>query len=146
MSSFDSWPRAGQTQSLVACRIEASDEAELPPLAAASHPFAMRRRERPMVKIMLLLHRRQDLSVDEFRTYWHGQHRMLLERLPGLRRLVLNDVLPGPDGAPGPCDGISEDWFESPEAMQGAFASPEGQAVAADTPNFLDPALIQLVI
>ena len=71
---------------------------------------------------------------------------MLLERLPGLRRLVLNDVLPGPDGAPGPCDGISEDWFESPEAMQAAFASPEGQAVAADTPNFLDPALIQIVI
>ena len=98
-----------------------------------------------MIKIMLLLHRREDLSIDEFRAYWHGQHRALLERLPGLRRLVLNDVLPGPDGAPGPCDGIAEDWFESPDAMQAAFASPEGMAVAADTPNFLDPARIQIV-
>lgn len=98
-----------------------------------------------MIKIMLLLHRRPDLSAEEFRAYWHGQHRALLERLPGLRRLVLNDVLPGPDGAPGPCDGISEDWFESAAAMQAAFASPEGQAVAADTPNFLDPSRIQIV-
>jgi hypothetical protein len=46
-----------------------------------------------MLKIMLLLHRRQDLSAEEFRTYWHGQHRALLERLPGLRRLVLNDTV-----------------------------------------------------
>jgi uncharacterized protein (TIGR02118 family) len=97
-----------------------------------------------MIKIMLLLHRRADLSVEEFRAHWHGQHRALLGQLPGLRRLVLNDVLPGPDGAAGPCDGISEDWFESAEAMQAAFASPAGQAVAADTLNFLDPARVQL--
>lgn len=98
-----------------------------------------------MIKIILLLHRRADLSIEEFRAYWHGPHQALLVRLPGLRRLLLNDVLPGPDGSPGPCDGISEDWFESPEAMQAAFASPEGQAVAADTPNFLDPSRLQTV-
>ena len=48
-----------------------------------------------MIKIMLLLHRRPDLSVEEFRRYWHTEHQALLVRLPGLRRLVLNDVLPG---------------------------------------------------
>jgi uncharacterized protein (TIGR02118 family) len=57
----------------------------------------------------------------------------------------LNDVLPGPDGAPPPCDGIAEDWFDSPEAMQAAFASPEGQAVAADAANFLDLARLQML-
>ncbi|HEY3061859.1 MAG TPA: EthD family reductase [Roseiflexaceae bacterium] len=98
-----------------------------------------------MIKIVLLLHRRADLTVEEFRRQWHGQHTELLSRLPGLQRLVLNDVLPGPDGAPPPCDGIAEDWFDSPEAMQAAFASPEGQAVAADAANFLDLARLQML-
>ena len=99
-----------------------------------------------MVKIMLLLHRRPGMSVDEFRQYWHQHHRPLLERLPGLQRLVLNDVLPGPDGAPPSCDGIGEDWFESPEAMQAAFASAEGQAVAADAAQFLDLNRMQILM
>jgi uncharacterized protein (TIGR02118 family) len=99
-----------------------------------------------MVKIVLLLHRRPDLSVDEFRRYWHQTHQPLLERLPGLRRLVLNDVLPGPDGAAPSCDGIGEDWFDSLEAMQAAFASTEAQAVAADVVNFLDLSRFQMLM
>ena len=99
-----------------------------------------------MVKVMLLLYRRPGMSPDDFRSYWHEQHQPLLERLPGLRRLVLNDVLPGPDGAPGACDGIAEDWFDSPEAMQAAFASPQGQAVATDAAAFLDLARLQLLV
>jgi uncharacterized protein (TIGR02118 family) len=99
-----------------------------------------------MVKVMLLLYRRPGMSRDEFRRHWHEQHRPLLERLPGLHRLVLNDVLPGMDGTQPDCDGIGEDWFESPAAMQAAFASPEGQAVAADAAAFLDLARLQLLV
>jgi uncharacterized protein (TIGR02118 family) len=99
-----------------------------------------------MVKIVLLLHRRADLSVDQFRQYWHEAHRPLIERLPGLRRLVLNDVLPGQDGAEPTCDGIAEDWFDSVDAMQAAFASPEAQAVAADVVNFLDLSRLQMLM
>ena len=99
-----------------------------------------------MINVMLLLHRRPDLSVEEFRRYWHTEHQALLMRLPGLRRSVLNDVLPEPDGVQPPCDGIAEDWFDSPQAMQAAFASVEGQAVAAETPNFLDPTRLQILV
>ena len=99
-----------------------------------------------MVKIVLLLHRRADLTVDEFRRYWHDTHRPFLERLPGLRRLVLNDVLPGRDGAEPACDGIAEDWFDSLEAMQAAFASPEAEAVTADVVNFLDLSRFQMLM
>ena len=99
-----------------------------------------------MVKIVLLLYRRPDLSPDDFRRYWHETHRPLLERLPGLRRLVLKDVLPGPDGGAGACDGIAEDWFDSLEAMQAAFASPEAQAVSADVVNFLDLSRFQMLM
>ena len=99
-----------------------------------------------MVKIVLLLSRRPDLSAEDFRRYWHERHRPLLERLPGLRRLVLNDVLPAPDGVPTACDGIAEDWFDSPAAMQAAFASAAGQAVAADAANFLDLSRLHLLV
>ena len=99
-----------------------------------------------MIKIILLLYRRPDLSADEFRRYWHERHRPLLEQLPGLRRLVLNDTLPGPDGTAATCDGIAEDWFDSPEAMQAAFASAEGQVVAADAATFLDLSRLQLLV
>ena len=99
-----------------------------------------------MLKVMLLLSRRPDLSVDEFRRYWHEQHRPLLERLPGLRRLVLNDVLAGADGASPEYDGISEDWFDSPAAMQAAFASAEGQALTADAAQFLDLARLRVLV
>jgi uncharacterized protein (TIGR02118 family) len=99
-----------------------------------------------MVKVVLLLHRRGDMSTDEFRRYWHERHRPLVERLPGLRRLVLNDVLAGPNEMPTPCDGIAEDWFDSVESMQAAFASPEAQAVAADVANFLDLSRFQMLM
>jgi uncharacterized protein (TIGR02118 family) len=59
---------------------------------------------------------------------------------------VLNDVLPGLDGDPAACDGIAEDWFDSPAAMQAAFASPEGQAVAADAAAFLDLGRLQPLV
>jgi uncharacterized protein (TIGR02118 family) len=99
-----------------------------------------------MVKVILLLARRPDISADAFRRYWHEQHRPLLERLPGLRRLVLNNVLPGADGAGPEYDGIAEDWFDSPEAMQAAFASAEGQALTADAAHFLDLARLRVLV
>jgi len=99
-----------------------------------------------MVKVVLLLYRRGDMTVDEFRQYWHATHRPLVERLPGLRRLVLNDVLPSYDGTAPACDGIAEDWFDSVEAMQAAFSSPEGQAIAADVVNFLDLSRFQVLM
>ena len=58
--------------------------------------------------------------------------------MPGYRRSVINYVLPNPDGSAPAYDGIGETWFASAEAFQSAMASPEGQAVFADTPNFLD--------
>jgi uncharacterized protein (TIGR02118 family) len=99
-----------------------------------------------MVKAMLLLRRRPGTSHEEFRHYWHERHRPLLERLPGLQRLILNDVLPGVDGTQSDYDGIGEDWFESAAAMQAAFASPEGQAVGADAAVFLDVTRPQLLV
>ena len=99
-----------------------------------------------MVKLMLLLHRRQGMSVEDFRRYAREQHLPLLLRLPGLTRLVINFAQPDHTGAAPPCDAIAEDWFESMEAMGAAFQGPAGQAVQADAPNFLDMSRFEMIV
>ena len=92
-----------------------------------------------MVKVIILLPRRADLSPEAFKQHMRETHLPLVTKLPGLRRLVLNWVLPDPNQPPPAYDAVSEDWFDDPAAMGAALASPEAQAVAADMPNFLDP-------
>ncbi len=99
-----------------------------------------------MLKVILLLHRREGMSAEDFRRYWRESHSALLLQLPGLRRLVFNYAQSDETGGAPAYDGISEDWFESAEAMQLAFASPAGEAVAADAPNFLDVARVRMLV
>jgi uncharacterized protein (TIGR02118 family) len=98
-----------------------------------------------MIKVIVVLQRRPGMSREEFRAYWRTRHAPLLRQLPGLVRLVFNHPQPGPDGEPA-YDGFSEDWFDSPEAMAAAFASPAGQAVMEDSANFLDLSRMQVVV
>jgi uncharacterized protein (TIGR02118 family) len=107
-----------------------------------------------VVKLVVLLYRRPDLSVEAFRRHLRETHLPLVARMPGLRRLVVNLPLPGEPGVPVPgdpaaaqgCDGVGEDWFDSVEALRAALASPEGQAVAADAPNYVDTTRAQLLV
>jgi uncharacterized protein (TIGR02118 family) len=98
-----------------------------------------------MIKAVVALNRRPDLSVEQFREHFHSTHIHLLRQLPGLRRLVVDFALPGPDAEPA-YDGFGEDWFDDAEAMQQAFASPAGQAVLADAANFLDLSRLKVVV
>jgi uncharacterized protein (TIGR02118 family) len=41
---------------------------------------------------------------------------------------------------------VGEDWFDDAQAMQAAFASPEGKAVIDDTPNFVDMSRFRLMV
>jgi uncharacterized protein (TIGR02118 family) len=99
-----------------------------------------------MTKMILLLTRRADLSPAQFRHYWHETHRPLLLGLPGLRGLVLNEVLPDPTDPRERPDGVAEAWYESTAAMQAAMASPAAQRVITDVPNFLDAAKLQILV
>jgi uncharacterized protein (TIGR02118 family) len=99
-----------------------------------------------VLKLMVLLPRRADLSREAFDRYLRDTHAPLVTRLPGLRRLVVNHVLPDPGGAAPAYDAIAEDWFDGPQTLQAALASPEGQAVNADAPNLFDLARMQLLM
>ncbi len=86
-----------------------------------------------MVKVMVLLARRPDMSVDEFRAQLQDKHVPLVLQLRGLKRLVVNQRLPEPAGADPVYDAIAEDWFESFEAMNAAFASDAMKAIQHDS-------------
>ena len=60
-----------------------------------------------MVKLVLLLHRREGMSVEEFRRYAREQHSPLLLKLPGLTRMVINYAQPDHTGAAPPYDALS---------------------------------------
>jgi uncharacterized protein (TIGR02118 family) len=99
-----------------------------------------------VVKAIVLLPRRSDMSREDFERYMRETHLPLVVRLPGLRRLVLNWVLPDPDGSAPPYDAVAEDWFDDAQAMGAAFASPEGKTVANDISNFLDMSRFRLMV
>lgn len=83
-----------------------------------------------MFKAMILLTRREDLSHQEFVTWWTQEHRTLAAQLPGVRRIVFNVV--DEEGEPG-VDGVAELWFDTREAFEAAYATPIGQETAADS-------------
>lgn len=99
-----------------------------------------------MIRAIVLLPRRDDLTPEEFARYGRETHLPLVTQLPGLRRLVVSRVLPDPNGPPPTFDAVAEDWFDDLAALQAAFASPAGQAVMADAPNFLDMSQLQVLV
>jgi uncharacterized protein (TIGR02118 family) len=98
-----------------------------------------------VIKVIVLLPRRDGMSQDEFARYAQEQHFPIATKLPGLRRLVFNRVVPDPNGASPAYDAVAEDWFDDFAAMGAAFASPEGHAVIADAANFLDMTRLQVL-
>ena len=56
--------------------------------------------------------------------------------MTGYSRFEVTKFLSAPDGGPAAYHRMAEFWFETPGAMQATMSSPEGQAAAADIPNF----------
>ncbi len=97
------------------------------------------RRKSAMIKVTYVVFKKPDMSREEFSRYWRDTHAPLAKKVPGLRKYVQNHALPDPEGGEPPYDGTADIYFDSPEAMQESLATPEGQAVLADIPNFCDP-------
>lgn len=84
-----------------------------------------------MVKVMILLTRRPDLTHEEFVQWWLERHIVIAGDLPHVRKATLNVVLDDPDAAG--FDGVGELWFDSITDMEAAYASEVGRAVIADS-------------
>lgn len=100
--------------------------------------------DRPLLKRMSLLRRREDVSADDFKREWREEHAHLLQRVAGMRGYRQNLVVgrEAPKGHPVdreglPIDGIVELWFDDADALNQAFASPKGQTLMAHAREFI---------
>ena len=95
-----------------------------------------------MHKIIVLYNEPKDPA--HFRKYYVETHVPFAAKLPGIKSYGYSfDVkLLGPGKAPYFC--IFEAEFESEAALMNAFQSKEGQAVAADVPNYATGAVTMM--
>src|SRR5437868_6820180 len=91
-----------------------------------------------MVKFMVVLCRRPDLSVEEFRTNLRTIHGPMAERIPGLKRYVQNHVTRDPSRKHPGWDAIVELYWDDRESMEAAWRSPEGRAATKHLEDFVD--------
>ena len=94
-----------------------------------------------MIKVMVFLTKRDDLSRDEFRAHWRDPHGAIALRMPGLRRYIQNHALA--DGAEH--DGVAEMWFDDQPALAAAFSSPAAVEAAQDSAHFIATTKIIIV-
>jgi uncharacterized protein (TIGR02118 family) len=83
-----------------------------------------------MLKVISLLKRKEELTLEDFRKWAQDEHPPLGKQLPGLRHYRMSVVL---DDDPNlPYDAVSEFWFDDNEARLAAFATEAGKAAAGD--------------
>ena len=91
------------------------------------------------VKLVVLVKRTWGTSVEELRRHALETQAPLDLALPGVRRVVYGLARDGLYGlGEPPFDGVLNLWFDSPEAVTQALASPEQQARVANLPSFLE--------
>jgi len=99
-----------------------------------------------MVKVVAIIHKRPDMSREEFLRYWREVHAPLASGMEGVRRYVINPALePFAPGATA-FDGVAELWFDDAVAARRAFGSPVGIATTQDLAKFARPEKTQIVI
>ena len=93
------------------------------------------------VKAVEFLSRRPGSPVEEFQRHWLDGHGPLVARIPGLRRAVLSATRRSAyaAGRTPRHDGATLMWFDPPEGLRAAAASPEYAAAVADRSRFLAP-------
>ena len=91
-----------------------------------------------MLKFAVVLYKRSDMTFEGFRDYFRNIHGPLVQRIPGLRKLVYNYVGADPTRKPPTWHGIAELYFDDFEAMQAAWSTPEGKAATKDLEAFVD--------
>jgi uncharacterized protein (TIGR02118 family) len=81
-----------------------------------------------MLKFVVVLYRRPDLSPEAFFANLRDEHGPLAERIPGLRRYIQNHVVPDPKREHPGWDAVIELYWDDWASMEDAWATPEGQA------------------
>ncbi len=83
-----------------------------------------------MLKVFSLIKRREDLSLEEFRTWILEQHAPKGRELPGMREYKVSVI--EQDDPDLPYHAVTELYFDDEDAFKAAFASEAGKAAGAD--------------
>lgn len=94
-----------------------------------------------MLKFMVVLYKKPGMSEEEFHRFLREVHGPMALKLPGLRRYVQNHVVKDSKRAHPGWSAIIELYFDDREAMEAAWATPEGEAATADVGEFADLSL-----
>ena len=96
-----------------------------------------------MIKRTSLVWKRPELSLEEFRRLWLGEHVQYAKRLKGLREYVIDFVTEGPNGAP---QGIATLRFDTRKALHAAFSEPQlSRDLARTRENFASRVQVTIV-
>ena len=103
-----------------------------------------------MVKVMIFIKRRADLSMEEFRRHYEEVHVPLsFEHLPLMRKHARNYVHRR-KGAPEPdYDCVTECWFDDWDALKttsALIATEKKELIAEDEARFMDRSSIRSII
>jgi uncharacterized protein (TIGR02118 family) len=91
-----------------------------------------------MCKMIVVLHRRHDFTRERFVSYLRDVHGPLAERLPRLVAYRQNHVVDDPNRRDPGWDAVVEMWWESQDAMESDWRTPEGRAATDDLEAFAD--------
>ncbi len=104
-----------------------------------------------MIRLVTLLKRRDDVSVNDFTTFWKSdevdaaiEHAVALYKPVKWQRarvlnLAIHDEVRDKLGRGEPFDGVLEYWWENTDDIIELFRSEEGQARLAAMQSLLDP-------
>jgi uncharacterized protein (TIGR02118 family) len=91
-----------------------------------------------VLKFVVVLSKRPDLSEEHFRKFLCDVHRPLALKIPSLLRHVVNFPAADESRKHPQWDAIVELYFEGREAMEAAWRSLEGTAATRDLEEFAD--------
>jgi uncharacterized protein (TIGR02118 family) len=91
-----------------------------------------------MLKFVVVLYRRPDLSIEQFRAILRGEHGTMAERIPGLRKYVQNQVAPDASRRHPGWDAVVELYWDDWPSMEAAWLTPEGQRATEHLSEFVD--------
>jgi len=83
-----------------------------------------------MLKVVSLLRKKDDVSLDKFRNWALNEHPEKGKQLPGIRHYRMSVILE--DNPELPYHAVSEFWFDDNDARIAAFGTPEGKDAAED--------------
>ncbi|MDR5763248.1 EthD domain-containing protein [Caballeronia sp. LZ035] len=106
-----------------------------------------------MIKMTLLIARKQGLSVDEFINYWTGEHLRVVMSVPEVTRYSRryrqqhNTYAAPTHTTAAPFDGIAEGWFDSLDHAMSLIDSDNWKTVIKnDDLAFLDVSRTQIML